>query len=183
MNVLCVIQARYGSKRLRGKVLLPIKGKPLIQIAYEKAVEAFGADNVVVAYPSNVENLPLSIFLASHDMHSFGSTMPEDDVLGRFYECATFYRVEPSAVIFRYTPDDHLKSVEMMKRVANGEKGIPVELGGEAFTLKELKDAHETVRSESKREHIGFIFSPDAPPPPAGVWTVDTLQDYEAANA
>jgi glutamate-1-semialdehyde 2,1-aminomutase len=149
--MICVIQARYGSKRLPGKVLMPIKGVPLIRIAYEKAVEAFGADNVVVAYPATVENLPLSIFLASHWMHSFASTLPEDDVLGRIVECARFHSPNPDTVVFRYTPDDHRKEVAAMKRVAQGERGIPVEIGGEAFTLAELEHANKTVTSEFKR--------------------------------
>lgn len=43
-----VIPARYGSKRLPGKPLLAIHGKPMVQHVYERAV-ASGADQVVVA--------------------------------------------------------------------------------------------------------------------------------------
>jgi spore coat polysaccharide biosynthesis protein SpsF (cytidylyltransferase family) len=182
---LCVIQARYGSTRLPGKVLLPIKGVPLISIAYNKAVDAFGEDNVVIAYPSTVENLPLAMYLAKNAMHSFGSKIPENDVLGRFHECATFYRFGDESVIFRLTPDDWRKSVEMMKRVASGEKGIPIEQGGEAFTLGELKHAHQTIHSEFKREHITLCFpNPVVLPPEDGLpWSIDTMADLEAANA
>jgi spore coat polysaccharide biosynthesis protein SpsF (cytidylyltransferase family) len=180
-----VIQARYGSTRLPGKVLMPIKGVPLIQIAYTKAVEAFGADNVIVAYPKTVENLPLSMFLASHGMHAYAHEGDEQDVLGRFFWCATWQGLKDEDIVFRYTPDDHLKSPEMMKRVASGEKGIPIEIGGECFTMAQLSDAHHDIKSEFKREHITYAFSDTRPmhPPPSQIWTIDTLQDYEAANA
>jgi len=43
-----VIPARYAASRLPGKPLLPIAGKPLIQLVWEKAIKT-GADSVIVA--------------------------------------------------------------------------------------------------------------------------------------
>jgi 3-deoxy-manno-octulosonate cytidylyltransferase (CMP-KDO synthetase) len=43
-----VIPARYASRRLPGKPLLEIAGKPLIQHVYERAV-ASGADDIIIA--------------------------------------------------------------------------------------------------------------------------------------
>ena len=36
-RVVGVIPARYDSERLPGKVLLPICGKPMVQVVYERA--------------------------------------------------------------------------------------------------------------------------------------------------
>jgi 3-deoxy-manno-octulosonate cytidylyltransferase (CMP-KDO synthetase) len=49
MNVLCVIPARYGSKRFPGKPLASDTGRPLIQHVYEAAAAASCVDTVLVA--------------------------------------------------------------------------------------------------------------------------------------
>ncbi|MBM4019634.1 MAG: 3-deoxy-manno-octulosonate cytidylyltransferase [Planctomycetes bacterium] len=49
MKVICVIPARYGSKRFPGKPLASDTGKPLIQHVYEVAARARRVDAVVVA--------------------------------------------------------------------------------------------------------------------------------------
>jgi 3-deoxy-manno-octulosonate cytidylyltransferase (CMP-KDO synthetase) len=49
MSVLCVIPARYGSKRFPGKALAFQTGKPLIRHVYEAAARAKRVDAVVVA--------------------------------------------------------------------------------------------------------------------------------------
>ncbi len=43
MKIIIAIPARYGSKRFPGKPLALIKGKPMIQWVYEKAVKSVGA--------------------------------------------------------------------------------------------------------------------------------------------
>src|SRR5215472_11120915 len=48
-KVVVVIPARYSSTRLRGKPLLSLAGKPMIQRVYERAKMAGRADRVVVA--------------------------------------------------------------------------------------------------------------------------------------
>ncbi|MCS7297438.1 MAG: 3-deoxy-manno-octulosonate cytidylyltransferase [Bacteroidia bacterium] len=47
MRVLGVIPARYHSQRLPGKVLLPLRGKPIVQHVYEQAQPVFGSDLLV----------------------------------------------------------------------------------------------------------------------------------------
>lgn len=48
MGFCVVIPARYGSKRLPGKPLVEVAGKPLIQHVHERAL-ASGADDVIIA--------------------------------------------------------------------------------------------------------------------------------------
>ena len=55
-NDLAIIQARFGSKRLPGKLMLPLAGKPLLWWSWRRSVEAFGDANVVVAMPASKEN-------------------------------------------------------------------------------------------------------------------------------
>lgn len=173
-----------GSKRLPGKVLLPIGGMPLIEHVWRRAVKAFGKRNTVVAYPNMAENAPLVAVLESLGAQRFAWDGPENDVLGRFFHCAHRYRWHPDSVIVRVTADDWRKSPAMMKRVAKGER-LPVELGAEAFTLAMLDHAQATVGLESdKREHLTHALFPTEPPKaPAGIWTIDTAEDLAAAES
>ncbi len=172
-----------GSKRLPGKVLMEVKGKSLLRIAIGNAFSAFGAANVVVAYPNTQENMPIRDEAEEWGAIPFGWAGPEADVLGRFYACASLHRWHPESVIFRYTPDDFRKSVRAMQAVADGAR-LPVEWGGEAFTLGQLQHAHATVTDPHDREHITYaLFSMALPPMQEGLWSIDTLEDWERANA
>lgn len=49
MKVVAIIPARYASSRLKGKALLTIADKPMIQHVYERAKKASLVNNVIVA--------------------------------------------------------------------------------------------------------------------------------------
>jgi N-acylneuraminate cytidylyltransferase len=49
MNVLCIIPARGGSKRLPGKNIMPLAGKPLLAYSVEHAVNSGMVDRTVVS--------------------------------------------------------------------------------------------------------------------------------------
>jgi spore coat polysaccharide biosynthesis protein SpsF (cytidylyltransferase family) len=177
---LCIIQARYHSTRLPGKMLLTLGGETLIARAWRIACEAFGAENCVVAFPMTDAASPLGDELRRIGVNAFPFVGDEDDVLSRFYFCAHTLRWHPDSVIVRYTPDDPFKSVDGLRRVARGERG-PVEQGGEAFTLAMLDEANNR---DVAREHITHaLFTTPPPDTPPGVWTIDTQADYDAAKA
>lgn len=48
-NIIGIIPARIGSKRLPNKMLLPIEGKPLIQWTYENALKCRLLDSLIIA--------------------------------------------------------------------------------------------------------------------------------------
>ena len=49
MKIIGVIPARYASTRLEGKVLADIGGKPMVQHAYEAALQSHLLEKVIVA--------------------------------------------------------------------------------------------------------------------------------------
>lgn len=182
---LAIIQARLGSTRLPGKLLLPIGKRSLIHRVWATTVEAFGAAHTVVAIPKGDENGPLWVELRDIGAEVFVWDGPENDVLGRFYACAHRYRWHDDSVIMRVTPDDPHKDVLAMRRVANGER-LPVEQGAEAFTLAMLDQAHLYTTNPLEREHITYALfrgSPPPAPPPGRVWSIDTRDDYMAVCA
>lgn len=185
---LCIIQARYGATRLPGKMCLDLGGETLIARAVRIARQAFGVEHVVVACPASDRESALGTELARLNVRTYWHDGDPRDLLGRFHECAHLYRWHAQAVIVRYTPDDPFKTVEALRRVASGER-LPVELGGEAFTLNTLGRAQALTAPDDwgAREHLTnnlVLFPTDPPPcPPGEGWTVDDMADLDAARA
>jgi len=195
---LAIVQARMGSTRLPGKMLLPLGGKPLVCWATQAAIDAFGVDNVAATVPASAENDELSKVLEDMGVRVHRWEGDEADVLGRLLACARMYRWDTQSVVVRVTPDDPFKSPDALRRVAAGCRE-PVELGGEAMTLEgwrgmagKVACAHfdESVSREDRlravrylREHLTFNWDDKPPPCPPGVWTVDTPADYDRAKA
>lgn len=183
--VLCIIQARYNSTRLPGKMLLKLGTETLIERGHRIACEAFGRENVVVAIPAIDEGGPLGVELRRIGATIFAFYGEERNVLERFWVCAHQHRWHPDSVIVRYTPDDYRKEAGALRRVAAGER-LPVQLGGEAFTLAMLDEAdRKTPTDDDCREHItGALFwETHAPSAPADgyPWSIDTEDDYRRA--
>ena len=194
---LAILQCRMNSTRLQGKVLLPLGGESIVARIWRTSCSAFGSENVVVAYPATNDNAPILDELRRIGAVGVAWDGDESDVLGRFYLTAHRFRWHPDAVLVRVTCDDPFKDIDAMRRVASGER-LPVELGGEAFTLAMLDEAHarepEFITPEHptlgsgrirnpKREHITdslFPFRLPAMNEPG--MTIDTEADYEAAK-
>lgn len=183
---ICIIQARLKSTRLENKMLLKLGGETLIARAVRLARMAFGALHVIVAIPKSDEDGPLGAELRCIGANVFAWDGDEANVLGRFHAAATRYRWHPQSVIVRWTPDDPFKDSEACRQTAEGMR-FPVEIGCEAFTLAALDRAFHTTHADDlvPREHLGNhrgIFPFDPIPCPPGIWTVDTQEDYEAAQ-
>jgi spore coat polysaccharide biosynthesis protein SpsF len=95
MNPLVIIQARSTSTRLPDKVLLPLKGKPVIEYCIE-SVSKSGIP-FVVAIPTGDR---LEEYLTKRQLPFFEGF--ENDVLGRYYLCAFRYHAD---YICRITSD------------------------------------------------------------------------------
>jgi spore coat polysaccharide biosynthesis protein SpsF len=59
MKIVVVVQARMGSTRLPGKVMLPLAGAPLLQRMLERVLAASEVDEVCVATSSAAEDEPI----------------------------------------------------------------------------------------------------------------------------
>ncbi len=93
MKTLCVIPARYGSTRLKGKMLLAIGGKPLIQCTWEHACGCRAVDAVAVAVDDMrvkkaAESFGARVFMTSRTHQSGTDRVAE--VARRFYSSAKY---------------------------------------------------------------------------------------------
>ena len=98
--IIALIQARMGSTRLRGKVLMPLGGKPAIDHVISRAKNASQIDDVIVVTSIDPANLPLIHHVSGTGTRVFVGS--EDDVLDRFWQAT---RLTRAAHIVRITAD------------------------------------------------------------------------------
>ena len=196
MSVLCIVQARLKSTRIENKMLLKLGGETLIARAWRVACEAFGAECCVVAIPTGDWNGPLGEELRRIGASVYLCNKDENDVVWRFYMACIDWMmrtcVKDTPLCVRYTPDDYRKSAEALRQTADGHV-LPIEIGGEAFSFRDLLTAQITAKGE--REHVTYAIAGarrllgevpirhPAPPNDGLPWTIDTPEQYAAACA
>jgi spore coat polysaccharide biosynthesis protein SpsF len=191
-----ILQARLGSTRLPGKVLMPLGGATLIEQAMIR-LSLVAADLRVLATDekSAASLAPLA------ERRGFELVVgPEDDVLARY--CVAIRRFKPDLVL-RATGDNPLVSYELAellveRRASNssdyaGFLGMPTGMGVELVSAEALLRAEAEAREGREREHVcPYLYGhpelfrldrPEAPTDyllPGASVTVDTAADYEA---
>lgn len=153
-----IIQARMGSERLPGKVLLPLGDTTIIGSVIRGCKDS--GELIVVAIPDTPENDILEQEILSHDVEVFRGS--EDDVLDRFFQCALIY--EPHHII-RITADCPLISNEIIRLVNKAgyltdytsnvlNRTFPKGLDCEYFSYEMLARAHKKAVDPYDREHV-----------------------------
>ena len=152
--ILTVIQARLGSTRLPGKILLPIAGKSILQHVYDAAPEP-----KVVAMPESdrLSDIP--------GCNIFWCALDENDVLSRFYHA--LFTCQPGADwVLRLTADCPMLTRPIVNRflIRVGEKSWdtiytnrPLDADGfdmELFSVAALEKAHREATDPYDREHV-----------------------------
>lgn len=102
-KVLAIVQARMGSTRLPGKMMLDLHGYPIVEWVYRRVCMARKVEEVIFAIPETRENDVLEIFLKSLGADVYRGS--ENDVVGRFYE-VTIER--KSQIVVRVCADNPL---------------------------------------------------------------------------
>ena len=164
MKVVVIIQARMGSTRLPGKVLMPLMGKPSIQHVIERAKLIPDISKVVIATSKLPKDDRLVEFCESIDVSVFRGS--ENDVLNRYYEAAIFYKAD---VVVWITGDcpliDPIESGIVVKKLLNGgadyvsnvlHPKLPDGLDTEAFTIVTLKKTWKCATKKADREHVSL---------------------------
>lgn len=198
-----VVQARVGSTRLPGKVLLPLGGKPLIEQVVVRASAIEGIDAVVVAVPDNSEQTELVRAVEATGLATVVRG-PEDDVLDRTVRAAVALK---AATVVRITSDCPLLDPKVSSAVLSAyrlvgvpyartrmDAGFPRGFDTEVIALEALQAALEESHDPYEREHVTpFVWRQPARFPCVQVdlkpdrvkWrlTVDTPADYELVSA
>ncbi len=85
-KIVATIEARLNSTRLPGKILLEIKGKPVLQIFIERAQKSKLIDDIVVATTTNPKDIAIINLCKEIGVKYYMGS--EDDVLDRVLKAA-----------------------------------------------------------------------------------------------
>jgi len=114
-GVIAIIQARMGSTRLPGKVLMDLAGEPMLARVYNRVRRAKKIDDIVIATTKEREDDPLESLCSTEGWRWFRGD--RDDVLDRYYRAATEVGAD---VIVRITSDCPLIDPAVIDRVVDG---------------------------------------------------------------
>ncbi|QKE72321.1 glycosyltransferase family protein [Arthrobacter citreus] len=169
MKVVAIIQARMGSTRLPGKVLLKVLNKPLLAYQIERVKRAKLIDEIIVATTTNEIDLEIVNFCEFMSISCYRGS--EDDVLSRYFEAASLYNAD---LIVRLTSDCPLIDPTIIDTVINEfilnmhhidyasntvQRSFPIGMDIEVMSFSLLKTINQLQLPESYREHVTpFIY-------------------------
>ena len=206
MKTVLIIQARMQSSRLPGKVLLPLREKPMLEWVIQRASRSQVIDSCMVATTSDPADNAIADWCESHHVSVYRGS--QYDVLDRYYHAAAAAKADH---IIRVTADcplidpfliDDLFAFyqkEQADFAANRlpppwHRTYPIGLDTEIVSMKMLETAWKNADEKFEREHVMPWFY-DTPgrckvsildnPVDYGMhrWTVDTPEDYEMMKA
>lgn len=102
MKVMMVVQARLSSRRLPGKVLRPMAGKPMLAWLIERLERVHGTDGIVVATSTSADDDAVARFAAGLGIPCFRGLL--DDVLSRFVGAARQFELDAAVRISGDSP-------------------------------------------------------------------------------
>lgn len=210
-KVVAIVQARMGSSRLPGKILLNLQNMPVIWHICERLSLSKEVDKVVVATSDKNQDDILTKCLDKNEIDYFRGS--EEDVLDRFYKTADFYKadyvvritadcplIDPSLVskaVLALKDDESLDYVGLACGAGVFKDKInkyPDGLDTEVFTFKSLEktwneatsslDRGESVTSYLWSNKLKFNIKTISSKNDYGNlrWTLDTPEDYEFIN-
>ena len=165
-----IIQARMESKRLPGKMMLKLAGKPLIYHIIERLKKCKKVKLIVLAIPNNKKNRCLSIIAKKMKIKIyFGSS---SNLVNRIFKAAKKFKIDP---IIRIPGDNVIPEPrEIDKIVLHHKKQIkpsfcsnlipflnsnyPDGIGAEVFDFESIKKLNYMKLNKKKKEHLHLNF-------------------------
>ncbi|MHB1041763.1 MAG: cytidylyltransferase domain-containing protein [Eubacteriales bacterium] len=166
MRTVAIIQARMGSSRLPGKVLMPLAGKPVLWHIIHRLRKCRLVDEIAIATSDNSSDDPVRDFAATEGIEVVRG--PEDNVLERYMLAARQLSAE---VIVRVTGDAPLVDPAVIDYLIDtlvreqadfcmGYPGVPcIHEGFDPFTFHALQRlVDEAGENPVAREHVTAYF-------------------------
>ncbi|KJE25888.1 cytidylyltransferase family protein [Geobacillus kaustophilus] len=202
MKTLIIIQARMGSSRLPGKVLMPLGETVVLDYVVSRCQQVKQVDEVIVATSVLPQDDAIESWCKQHHVPCFRGS--EDDVLARYYECAKPY--QPDYVI-RVTADCPFVDYELAGQIIDVMKSEPSDivivegnlprgLVVEMMSFSALKYIYHHGKEPRHREHVTYyayefpdefqrtyIQAPREIQHPQLRITLDTEEDYQLCRA
>lgn len=196
-GVAVVIQARTGSTRLPGKVLLDLAGRPMLALQVAR-VRSATYDRLIVATSDLERDDPIADLCARLDVEVIRGS--ETDVLARF--AVVLDRCDPANIV-RLTADCPLTDPGIVDDVIDlhersgadytsnvHPRSFPHGLDVEVMTANALETAHRAASDAYDREHVTpYLYREPGRFETANLesgrdlahlrWTIDTTEDIE----
>lgn len=173
-RIVAVVQARMGSSRLPGKVLLPLANRPVLWHVLERLDALPLVDEIVLATSTEPEDDSIERFARYVDArsglrHPFRLFRgPSDDVLARFYMAL---QPDPPELVLRITADNPLVATCHLERMIrhlldtgvdgvdahHDTTGLTQGFGAEVYRYQALADAHLLAMNHEEREHVSLF--------------------------
>ena len=158
--IAAIVQVRMASTRLPGKVLMEIKGKPLLSYLIEQLRCSKKIEKIIIATTTNKEDGPIIELCEQHGILFFRGS--EADVLDRYYQAATRFKVDH---IVRVTGDCPLLDPQICDNLidfyftgradyAHTGESFAEGLDSEIFSYKVLEQSWKEAKIMSEREHV-----------------------------
>jgi glutamate-1-semialdehyde aminotransferase/spore coat polysaccharide biosynthesis protein SpsF (cytidylyltransferase family) len=202
MKVVAIIQARMGSTRLPGKVLMDLGGHPVLAWCVRACQAAPGVTETWVATSTLGQDDVIAQWCADNEVHCWRGS--ETDVLSRFVGCAN---ASGADVLLRLTGDCPLLDPQVIGAVVRLQKQTgaaycsnvsprtyPDGLDVEAFTYEALAAADAEATRPIDRDCVTTWIGRNRSRFPAEAvvnpipgmqderWVLDTQDDYEFCN-
>ncbi|AIF53641.1 cytidylyltransferase domain-containing protein [Pelosinus sp. UFO1] len=195
-----IIQARMGSSRLPGKVMMKIGPKTLLEHIFSRLSYLVHDATIVLATSRQEKDDILEEYCVAQGWNCFRGS--EDNVLERYVECARKYGFSH---VVRLTGDNPFVDIEELDRLLSFHQEshveyscsyecLPIGAGAEVFALRALEKSYTKSSHPHHFEHVNeyilenqneFSISrlniPVAKNRPDIRLTVDNGEDYERA--
>lgn len=158
-----IIQARMGSSRLPGKVMMKAVGKPLLELLIERLSYSKIITEIIVATSINENDNVIAKFCEEKKVNYFRGS--ENDVLDRYYQAAKQFSI---TTVVRVTSDcpliDPVLADDIIKFYINHKSEYdlvtnrypltyPDGLDVDVMSLKSLEYVWKNAATKSQREH------------------------------
>lgn len=205
IRVDATIQARFGSTRLPGKVLLPVAGRPLLARIIERVKQSRLIDRIIVATSDNNSDDAIERLAAEEQVLCFRGS--EEDVLSRVCGALNAYQVDvhvelqgdnalPDPLLIDSVVGYFLKYRGEVDYVSTALKTtFPPGTEVSVYAAETLYTADREWRQENAREHVGphiykrpdlfrcvGIEAPSWLREPEMHFEVDAIEDYEVVQ-
>lgn len=200
MKTVCIIQARMGSTRLPGKVMLDLCGKTVLEHVIQRVKRVKNIDEIVIATTIDKKDNVIVEEAMKCGVKVFRGS--EEDVLSRYYYAAKENKAD---VVVRITSDCPLIDPEITQRTIDYylinkdkfdyvsdtlERTFPRGLDTEIFSFKVLEKAFNEATLQPDREHVTPYIWDNPNMFSLGCykndvdyskyrWTLDTEEDFE----
>lgn len=168
-KVAIIIQARMGSTRLPGKILMElVKGETVLGYLLKRLSKCSFIDQIIVATTTNPKDDVLEQWLKKMKQAFYRGS--EENCIKRYYQAADKFGLD---IVIRITSDCpfivpdvvdemvkyylcNMKDIDYLsnRQFTNFPEGMDVEI----FTFKMLQEAEKEVKLVQEKEHVNSFF-------------------------